>query len=253
MDQHQQEQSSGSIWQASPKVTFYMGLLSGITIISVIGFILTFSMLRSQTDDADTTVKNTNTKAANTNAAAAAAQPTNTAPTKVDIAVKTDDHIRGNKDATVTLVEYSDFECPYCASVRPTLDKILSDYGDKVQLIYRHFPLSFHPQAQKAAEASECASEQGKFWEMHDKLFDMNDAGTLSVENFKKAAGELKLKQSQFDDCLDNDKYANKVKADETEGGQYGVNGTPATFVNGQLVSGALPYDSFKAVIDAAL
>lgn len=254
-----ERQSEGSLFQGSPKMTFYFGLVAGIAIVSFIGFILTFSMLRSggtigsknsnTAKVAGTTTNTTVNTAAPTNAAAA---PT-AAPTVADIKIKDTDYIRGNKDAKVTLVEYSDFECPYCAQIRPTLDKILEQYPNDVRLIYRQYPLSFHAQAQKAAEASECAAEQGKFWEMHDKLFDMNSAGTLSVANFKSAAGDLGLKQSQFDNCLDTGKYEQKVKNDETEGTQYGVQGTPATFVNGTLVSGAVPIAQFTSIIDAAL
>ena len=244
--------SSAGLMNSSPKVTFYFGLMSGIAVVSIVGFFLTFSMLRNEVSGTGTnkTAGTTNTAAAPTNTAGTV--PT-TAPTKVDIAVKDTDYIRGNADAKVTLIEYSDFECPFCATVRPTIDQVLEQYGDDVRLIYRHYPLSFHPQAQKAAEASECAAEQDKFWEMHDKLFDMNTAGTLSLANFKKAAGELSLNQNQFDTCLDSGKYQQKVTDDLNEGTQYGVQGTPATFVNGTLVSGAVPLAQFTAAVDAAL
>ncbi|MFH0804617.1 MAG: DsbA family protein, partial [Patescibacteria group bacterium] len=122
----------------------------------------------------------------------------------------------------------------------------------KVRLVYKHFPLSFHPNSQKAAEASECASEQGKFWEYHDKLFDNQPSG-FSVDKFKQWAKDLNLDTAKFNGCLDSGTYAKKVQADEQEGQQKGVNGTPATFINGQLVSGALPYDTFTQAIDASL
>jgi protein-disulfide isomerase/copper chaperone CopZ len=163
-----------------------------------------------------------------------------------------DNHVRGDFEAPITLVEFSDFECPFCGRHFPTLNKILSDYKGKVRLVYKHFPLSFHPNAQKAAEASECASEQGKFWEYHDKLFENQTSG-YSLEKFKQWARDLGLNVTKFNDCLDSGKYAQKVQADYQEGLQKGVNGTPATFVNGQLVSGALPYEVFKQIIDSAL
>lgn len=163
-----------------------------------------------------------------------------------------DDHIRGSFDAPVTLVEFSDFECPFCERIFPTLNKILSDYQGKVRLVYKYFPLSFHPNAQKAAESAECAFEQGKFWEYHDKLFENQPAG-FSVDKFKQWAGDLGLNTAQFNSCLDGGKYAQKVQADFQEGQQNGVNGTPATFVNGQLVSGAQSYESFKQIIDNLL
>lgn len=163
-----------------------------------------------------------------------------------------DDHIRGNFSAPVTLVEFSDFECPFCERHFPTMNKILSDYQGKARLVYKHFPLSIHPNSQKAAESSECAAEQGKFWQYHDKLFQGQPTG-FSTEKFKQWARDLGLDSGRFDSCLDSGKYASKVKKDYQEGISKGVNGTPATFVNGQLISGAYPYDTFKQAIDALL
>ncbi|MEK7124243.1 MAG: DsbA family protein [Patescibacteria group bacterium] len=162
-------------------------------------------------------------------------------------------HVRGNFSAPVTLVEFSDFECPFCKSHLPTLDRILKDYKDSVRLVYKHFPLtSIHPNAQKAAEASECASEQGKFWEYHDLLFE-KQAGGLSIEKYKQWAVQLGLNSAKFNGCLDSSKYADKVSADSKEGSGAGVSGTPATFINGKLVSGAVPYEQIKKEIDAVL
>jgi protein-disulfide isomerase/copper chaperone CopZ len=170
-------------------------------------------------------------------------------PAKAEFKITQDDHIRGDFNAPITLVEFSDFECPFCARHFPTLNKILSDYQGKVKLVYKHFPLPFHPNAQKAAEASECAAEQGKFWEYHDKLFENFSQG-YSLEKFKQWAKELGLDANRFNNCLDSGKYAQKVQKDIQEGNQKGVDGTPATFVNGQLISGALPYEAFKQIID---
>ncbi len=162
-------------------------------------------------------------------------------------------HIRGDVNAPITLVEFSDFECPFCSRHYPTLNKILSDYRGKVRLVYKHFPLTqIHPNAQKAAEASECASEQGKFWEYHDKIFE-NQSGGLSLEKFKQWAKDLKLESSKFDDCLNSGKFAKVVADDLQEGVEKGVSGTPGTFVNGQLIVGAVPYDTFKQAIDSLL
>lgn len=236
------------VYRTPTKIAFSLGIMAGITITSLIA--MAFVLLPTSTDDAGTTaVTNTDTVAA----APAAPAPTPAAPSKVDIEVKDDDHIRGDVNAPVTLVEYSDFECPFCARHLPTIDQILADYEGQVRFVYRHYPLSFHPEAQKAAEASECAGEQGQFWEMHDELFAMNNAGTLGVANFKSTAGDLGLNQTQFDDCLDTDKYAQHVTDDLAEGTTFGVSGTPATFVNGQMVSGAVPYASFTSIIDALL
>ncbi|MBT4121092.1 MAG: thioredoxin domain-containing protein [Candidatus Magasanikbacteria bacterium] len=114
--------------------------------------------------------------------------------TKVDMPELKDVVWRGEKDAPITIVEFSDFECPYCARFVPTVEQVLANYGDDVRFTFRHFPLSFHQQAQKAAEAFECAKEQGKAFEMHDELFVLSEAGTMSVTNFKKAATQLGLK-----------------------------------------------------------
>ncbi|KKS64312.1 MAG: hypothetical protein UY14_C0040G0007 [Parcubacteria group bacterium GW2011_GWA1_47_9] len=162
-----------------------------------------------------------------------------------------EDHIRGNFSAPVTLVEFSDFQCPFCERIGPTVNKILNDYPDEVRLVYKNFPLSFHQYGQQAAEASECASEQGKFWEYHDKLF--ANQSDFSVENFKKWAKDLNLDSGKFNLCLDSGKYSGKVKSDFDEGTRKGVNGTPTIFVNGQAVVGAQPFEVFKRAIDGAL
>jgi len=186
----------------------------------------------------------------NPNNPAANYQNAVSSPTIEQFDITKANHIKGNFDAPVTLVEFSDFECPFCEKIEPTFEKILKDYDSKVRLVYKHFPLSFHPNGQKAAEASECAGEQGKFWEYHDKLFEEQTNG-FSIDNFKTWADGLNLKKDQFDKCLDSGKYAEKVKSDATEGNQKGVDGTPATFVNGKLVSGAVPYDEFKEIIES--
>lgn len=175
-----------------------------------------------------------------------------TLPPLAQFEIAKDNHIRGDFNAPITLVEFSDFECPFCERHYPTMNKILEDYKGKVRLVYKHFPLGFHPNAQKAAEASECVSEQGKFWEYHDKLFE-NQATGYSLEKFKQWAKDLGLDSQKFNDCLDSGKYASRVQADYQEGLQKGVQGTPATFVNGKLVSGVLPYDNFKQIIDSVL
>lgn len=160
-------------------------------------------------------------------------------------------HLRGNKNAQVKLVEYSDFECPFCKRHHPTLKQILAEYGDTVSLEYKHFPLNFHPNAQKAAEASECAAEQGKFWEFHDAVFE--DQLALGIPQYKEWVAKAGLNTRQFNNCLDSGKYAAKVQSEYQEGQTKGVQGTPATFINGQLVSGAQPYEAIKQAIDQAL
>ena len=144
-------------------------------------------------------------------------------------------------DAPVTIVEFSDFQCPYCQRLAPTMDQVKSNYGDKVRLVFRQFPLPFHDDAQKAAEASLCAEDEGKFWQMHDAMFE--DIRALGVAELKKTAGELELNQESFDECLDSGKYAAQVAQDTREGRAAGVSGTPAMFINGRFVSGAVSYD----------
>lgn len=162
--------------------------------------------------------------------------------------------LRGNPEASVDIIEYSDFECPFCLRHIDTLDRILAEYGDQVRLAYRHFPLhSIHPQAQKAAEASECAEEQGAFWEMHDAIFEAQASNSMSVATWKQVAADLDLDTEQFNECLDSDKYAEVVNSELAEGQAAGVRGTPATFINGQMVSGAVPFEQIKGIIEAQL
>ncbi|MCX6767227.1 MAG: thioredoxin domain-containing protein [Candidatus Micrarchaeota archaeon] len=158
---------------------------------------------------------------------------------------------RGDANASVTIIEFSDYQCPYCGAVEPTIEKVMADYAGKVKLYFKNFPLSFHEFAQKASEAAECANDQGKFWEMHDKLF--ADQGALAVTDLKKYAKDLGLDTAKFNACLDGGQKTAVVQADFDEGSANGVSGTPAFFINGELLVGAQPYSEFKTVIDAAL
>jgi protein-disulfide isomerase len=162
--------------------------------------------------------------------------------------------LRGNPEASIDIIEYSDFECPFCLRHVDTMNQIVTEYGDQVRLAYRHFPLlSIHSEAQKAAEASECAEEQGKFWEMHDKIFEAAAVKTMSVTTWKQYADDMGLDTGQFNECLDSGKYAQTVTDELAEGQAAGVQGTPATFINGQMISGAVPFEQIKRVIDAQL
>ncbi len=165
-----------------------------------------------------------------------------------------DDAVLGDKKAPVTIVEFSDFECPFCGRFfQQTFPQINENYikTGKVKLIYRDFPLGFHAQAQKAAEAAECAGEQEKYYKMHDKLF--TDGVQGGVASFKIFAADIGLNTAKFNDCLDSGKMASEVQKDQSDGAQYGVSGTPAFFVNGQLISGAQPYEAFAQAIEQAL
>ena len=183
-------------------------------------------------------------------------QPSQLPPTageKVKVSAD-DDAFKGDKNAPVTIIEFSDYECPFCTRFyTQTLAQIQKEYIDtgKVKFVYRDFPLGFHQNAQKAAEAAECAGEQDRYFDMHDKLFENGVAG--GVASFKKFAGQIGLNQGDFDNCLDSGKMASEVKKDFQDGQSYGVSGTPAFFVNGKLISGAQPFSAFKQMIDAEL
>jgi len=160
--------------------------------------------------------------------------------------------LRGSATAPVIIVEFSDFQCPYCRQVQPTLKNLLAKYEGKVSLAYRDFPLrEIHPQAQSAAEASRCAGEQGKFWKYHDLLF--ANPNKLNREGLVEHARNLKLDEKQFDSCVSSTKYKAKIEEDLQEGIRAGVNGTPGFFINGILLSGAQPEAAFERIIQAEL
>ena len=159
--------------------------------------------------------------------------------------------VTGSKTAPVQLVVFSDFECPFCGRVNPTIDQVKKQYGDKVAVAFKHFPLSFHKNAEPAAVASLAAHKQGKFWEMHDKLFENQRA--LSRNDFVSYAKDLGLDVGKFEKDLDDPSLKQWVKDDMAEGSKVGVRGTPATFINGRMVSGAQPFEAFKTVIEEEL
>jgi protein-disulfide isomerase len=159
---------------------------------------------------------------------------------------------RGPATAPVTIVEFSDFECPFCGRLFPTLKAVEKIYLDRVRIVYRQFPLRrIHPLAQKAAEASLCANEQGRFWEMHDSLF--GDQEHLTVDALKARAAELKLNTATFNACLDSGKQAAAIDKDIADGAKAGVTGTPAMFINGRMLVGAQPFAAIAAVIEDEL
>ena len=158
---------------------------------------------------------------------------------------------RGPKDAPITIVEFSDFECPYCGAAHDTVEQVMSTYAGKVRLVYRQFPLSFHPHAAKAAEASLCAADQGKFWEYHDVLF--KNQKKLDPTDLKAFATEVGMDGQKFGQCLESGDKKKAVDADQQAGLAAGVGGTPAFFINGIFLNGALPIDEFKKVIDLEL
>ncbi len=158
---------------------------------------------------------------------------------------------KGPDGAKVTIVEFSDFQCPFCGKASATVDQVMEQYAGKVKLVFRHFPLDFHEKAPKAAEAALCANEQKKFWEFHDVMFKNQDK--LSIEDLKATATTLGLDATKFNECLDSGKMKKTVEEDTAAGKKVGVTGTPAFFINGTMLSGAQPIEAFKEAIDAEL
>ena len=159
---------------------------------------------------------------------------------------------KGGATAPVTIIEFSDFHCPFCKRVLPTLTQIEAQYGDKVKLVFRDFPIDqLHSGARKAHEAARCANEQGKFWVYHDLLF--ANPPKANPEQLKAYAQEVELDVAAFEQCISSGKYQTAVQKDIEEGSRAGVTGTPAFFINGRLVSGAQPPESFVRVIEEEL
>jgi len=160
--------------------------------------------------------------------------------------------LRGNPEAPVVIVEFSDFQCPYCQSVEPTLKRLLAKYEGRVSLAFRDLPLrDMHPQAQLAAEASRCAGEQGRFWEYHDRL--LENPSKLTREGLVEQARGLKVDEKQFDSCLSSGKYKPHIEQDRQLGLKAGLTGTPGFFINGNMLSGNLPQEAFERTIEAEL
>src|SRR3569623_994173 len=158
---------------------------------------------------------------------------------------------RGGKEPKVTIVEFSDFQCPFCGRVEPTLTQLEKDYQSNISIECKHNPLPFHQHAEPAAEAAMAADAQGKFWPMHDKLFENNTA--LDRPSLDKYAQDLGLNMSKFKADLDSGKYKSTIQETTKEGTTVGVNGTPAEFISGRKISGAYPFDTFKKIADEEL
>lgn len=240
----------------APKASFVFGLLAGVAAMSLVGFVVTATLIANG--------KGTDTKGT-TGTVAGDTAPAPTAPTGDTVdpsgnpdalrAVTAADHSIGSDKAKVTLVQFSDFQCPYCQRIHPTVKKILEDYDGKVQVIFRHFPLeSIHPNARPAANASECIADLGgddAFWKFADEAF--ANQSSLSDDFYAQTAKKVGVNEAKFQDCYKAKKFDQQVQKDIDEGSAAGVQGTPATFVGDQLISGALPYESFKTVIDQLL
>jgi len=158
---------------------------------------------------------------------------------------------KGPATAPVTIVEFADFECPYCGRVVPTLKQVAEKYGDKVRIAFRDFPLPNHTKAPKASEAAACAADQGQFWEMYEKLFAAG--GRLDEVDLKRYAIDLGLDSATFYECLDSGRKAAGIAASVDAGQDLGISGTPAFYINGRLLTGAVPFERFVEVIDEEL
>lgn len=251
-----EQQKLSPLENLSQTQMFGLGAVAGILVLCTIGFFILLGIVLKG-GGLNLAVLNTDKVVAGEEddllpLAPTAQQPGNNPAPAIDLK---EDHIRGNVNAKVTLLEYSDFECPFCGKFAPSVDQALKEYGNEIRVVYRHFPLSFHPQAMPAALASECAGEQGKFWEFHDELF-KNQTG-LGEKFFKDTATKLGLKMSKFNDCVSSGKYNTKIKNQMAGGTAAGVGGTPYTIVTGPKgsapVSGAQPFSSLKTAIDSVL
>ena len=171
-------------------------------------------------------------------------------PLRLDVAAEDSPRI-GPADAPITIIEFSDFQCPYCTMAAETVREVRAKYGDKVSVVYRHFPLPMHRQAGKASEASECAHDQGRFWDYHDALF--ADQRPWSEADLMRYATDLKLDMGAFETCLTSSAKASVVVDDVADGRLVGMSGTPGFYINGIVLSGAQPLSAFDEVISSEL
>lgn len=253
MDQEEKPlEMKKKFFDLSAKTAFFIGVLVGVSVISVIGLLIILTKpefnLSSTTTNYNKSTTKTNTQAANKNSAQA------TAPTRVDLAVQDTDHFQGDLNAPVKIFEFSDLQCPYSGSHHPNISKLVAAYSDQVIYVFKHFPLSSHAESQPAAEAAECIADlagDAKYFQFIDTLF--ANQGSLGKDYYLQTAKALGVNETQFTDCLNTGKFTQKVQNDYRQGLAAGVQGTPTTFINGQLISGALPYENLESVVKSAL
>jgi len=172
-------------------------------------------------------------------------------PPRLDVKITENDPKKGPADAPIVLVEYSDFECPYCGRVQSTLEQVAKDYDGKILHVFKNLPLEFHKSARFAAEAALCAKDQGKFWEFHDWMY--QNRSKLNSDGVKEYAGSLGMDVDAFTKCMDEHKYAAQIDADVVQAQILGATATPSFFINGRLLRGAQPLEQFKEIIDQEL
>ncbi len=240
------------------KTSFWLGFTSGLAVVALIGFVVFLGMYLKQQmgtssgDNSDTVAAVDNTAPTKNNPAAGNDAGNAAAGKPVSIKIANSDHVRGNKNAKVTIVEFSDYQCPFCSRFHDTMKEVMQKYPKDVRWIFKHFPLdSIHPYARKAAEAAECAGEQNKFWEYSDAIYANQDK--LNDEYIVSAGKDVGLNEAKFKSCLDSGKFTKKVDEDMSYGQSLGVQGTPGSFVNGQAIPGAVPFSEIEKLIKAAL
>ena len=172
-------------------------------------------------------------------------------PPRVEVAVADGTPFRGPVDAPIVLIEYTDFQCPFCTRVQPTLNELMNRYEGKIRHVFKNLPLPMHAQAQLAGAASLCAQDQGKFWEYRDWLF--ANQRTLSRDSMVAQAGAFGMDTEVFSTCIDRGAYLDVVRADMAEANSFGITGTPAFLINGRVLTGAVPIEDFEAIIDSEL
>ncbi|OGY52347.1 MAG: hypothetical protein A2951_01765 [Candidatus Buchananbacteria bacterium RIFCSPLOWO2_01_FULL_56_15] len=235
------------------KASFSLGLLGGLGVMFAVGFFILLGIMMK--GEGSNIFAPTNTNQAVAAPTAPTPTPAEPTPTGQPPAVSASDHAIGPENAKVTLIEFSDIQCPYCSRFHPTVKQLLTEYPNDIRWVYKHFPLSsIHPMAQSAAEASECLAEQkgdDGFFAYLDALFAQQDS--LGRDLYVTEATKLGANEAQFTDCIDSGKYKSRVSADYQQGLQAGITGTPGSFINTQVVRGALPYEQVKVMVDAEL
>ncbi len=254
---------SSQINNLTPKFSFILGLIGGFLIASFIGFIILIIVFLSGGRSPVDLVEKGPT-GGTPPVVDDSQRPSKPASREISMRpISDDDHIRGDKNAPVTIVEYSDLECPFCKRFHPTLVRLINEYEGQVKWVYRHFPLtSLHPKAPKEAEATECANELGgndKFWAYIDRLYEVTPSNNrLELSELPQIAQDVGLDRQQFEECLNSGKYAQYVQTDYQDAVTAGGTGTPYSVIidadgNKIPVSGAVPYEQLKQVIDSLL
>lgn len=219
----------------SPKTNFWFGLILGIAIISTLAYFTNgFSFINNNSEKNQQQVAGEQQKS-----------------TQVNLEIAEGDHVLGNPDASIKVFEFSDFQCPYCSMFHNTMHQIVDEHSDQVAWVYKQFPIASHPLGMPGALATECAAEQGKFWEMSDIIFANQD--TLTEDSFAEFAEELDLDMEEYNTCYSEQKYKEKILVDYNLGIESGVGGTPTNFVNGEILPGAVPYEDMKRIIEDLL